>query len=257
MRTRLDFSSQGRARVAAVTILGTLGTVAIALYAASYIGQFVEVTVRPLMTAAALLLPLLMSAPVYYFFANKLRQLAIAHHQLALLASQDSLTTCLNRGAFSTLVDAYLRQVNAALPIGGALLMIDADHFTDINDRYGHAYGDTALKLIAETMKNAVRPTDLVGRVGGEEFAVFLPRADSQHASAVAERIRVAVSNTSLAAAGPAASLSVSVGAVVFEGQTSVETLFQAADALLYEAKRLGRNRVVLRPLATARGGSI
>ncbi len=175
---RWDFSRFGWGRVVVVTIVGTAGTMVVALLAASYTAQFMSDAARPLSIAAALLIPLFLSAPTFFYFASKLRELAVGYQRLSLLASQDSLTTCLNRGAFVALVEAHLARASAAEShIEGGMLMIDADHFKSINDRYGHSRGDDALRLIADCIRSAVRDTDILGRIGGEEFAVFLPSA--------------------------------------------------------------------------------
>ena len=242
---RLDFSTRGWARVAAITVVGTLGCMAIAILTVSYTTEFMAPAAQALTWVSAILIPVFLSAPIFYFFASKLRELAIAHHELAIIASKDSLTTCLNRGAFVTLVDAYLRQVNLAHPIAGALLVIDADNFKSINDRFGHAVGDEALKAIASTIKSALRPDDLLGRVGGEEFAVFLPKVDEPTAVTIAERIRQQVGAIALAAGSASVPISISVGGAGFHGHVLFDDLFKAADARLYAAKRAGRNRVV------------
>lgn len=241
---KLDFSPLGKARVALAVLVGTLGFMAIAVVAVSYTTPYMTDDVRTGTWALAILMPIFLSAPTLYYFANKLRQLAMAHRDLAIIAAQDSLTTCLNRGAFVTLVDAYLSQVNTSVPVGGALLVIDADHFKAINDHFGHSTGDDALKLIASTIKDVLRPDDLVGRVGGEEFAAFLPRADHSHAVAVAERIRVRVSSVGLISGGARVPISVSIGGARFEGSIAFDDLFRAADANMYVAKNSGRNCV-------------
>jgi diguanylate cyclase len=248
---RLNFSTRGRARVALITIVGTLGCMAIALLAVSYTTQFMAPSAKALTWASAILIPIFLSAPIFYWFASKLRELAIAHHELAIIASKDSLTTCLNRGAFVTLVDAYLRQVNSSPSLAGALLMIDADNFKSINDRFGHAIGDEALKAIASTIKAALRPDDLLGRVGGEEFAIFLPKVDEPTAVSIAERVRQQVGSIDLAAGGIPVPISISVGGAGFHGRVLFDDLFRAADARLYAAKKAGRNRVVFAGWAT------
>ncbi len=220
---------------------------AVAGVAVFYIAQSMNPGARSLAWASAMLIPILMSGPILYLFASKLRELAIAHYELAIIASQDSLTTCLNRGAFVTLVDAYLSQVNALKPIGGAMLVIDADNFKTINDRFGHATGDQALRLIAGAIKEGLRPDDLVGRVGGEEFAVFLPLVDDATAVCIAERICQRVGSVKFAPTGKQERISVSVGGVGFVGSMPFDELFKAADARLYEAKRRGRDRVEFR----------
>jgi diguanylate cyclase len=251
MFRHLDFSARGKARVALITAVGTGVTLLIAVWAALQVTQDMPPNQGGIPIVLAIGLSLALSAPIYYFFANKLRQLAIAHHELAIIASQDSLTTCLNRGAFITLVDAYLTQVNAPKPVSGALFVVDADHFKTINDRYGHAGGDEALKLIAAAIRSAVRPTDLVGRVGGEEFAVLLPHADASVARQVAERIRQAVGAIVFRPNEISSPLSVSLGATVFAGPAPFEDIFKAADRLLYRAKAQGRNRIIIEPYSS------
>ncbi len=227
-----------------MTLLGTLLCMGVAVLAVSFTTQFMSPNARAMTWAAAIGIPIGLSAPICYFFASKLRELSIAHHELVTIAAQDSLTTCLNRGAFVTLVDAYLAQVNSSQHVGGALFVIDADKFKSINDRFGHATGDEALKLIAQTIKRCVRPVDLVGRVGGEEFAVFLPTIDDAGARAAAERIRTQVSAIKLLAQGLPVPISISLGGVGFSSTTSFDDLFAAADARMYLAKNSGRNRI-------------
>jgi diguanylate cyclase (GGDEF)-like protein len=209
---------------------------------------------RELTWASAILIPIVLSAPIFYMFAGKLRELAIAHHELAIVASQDGLTTCLNRGAFLTLVDAYLTQMNSPASLSGALLVIDADNFKSVNDRFGHAVGDEALKTIASSIKSAMRPGDLVGRVGGEEFAVFLPKMDGASASLVAERIRHRVASAGFDTEHGHVALSISAGGTAFRGSVPFDRLFKIADDRLYSAKNSGRNRVVfaVQPLSGA-----
>lgn len=111
---RWDFSPSGYARVVLVTVVGTTVCTVLGLFAVSYTTQFMaDALPRMLSFLAATILPAFIAGPVFYYFSSKLRDLAIAHQRLAIVASQDSLTTCLNRGAFVTLVDAYLNQVNS------------------------------------------------------------------------------------------------------------------------------------------------
>jgi diguanylate cyclase len=179
-----------------------------------------------------------------YYFANKLRDFAIAHYEMSILASHDGLTGCLNRGAFITLVDAYLSDPGERGGLSCGLLVIDADNFKSINDRFGHSAGDSALRLIALAIKGGIRAADLIGRVGGEEFAVFLPRAELIEAQTIGERIRRAVGAQDFRPLGKPEMLTVSVGGAVFGGPVSFRELFGSADACLYAAKRYGRNRV-------------
>jgi diguanylate cyclase (GGDEF)-like protein len=151
----------------------------------------------------------------------------------------------LNRGAFTLLVESYLERAeqNAVLP-SGSLLVMDADHFKLINDTLGHQQGDEALKIISQTTKRCLGPADLVGRVGGEEFGVFLPGAALAEASKVAKVIRSSIRKTEFPAGTDFRRLSVSVGGVPFQRIASYDELFSIADQGLYQAKASGRDRI-------------
>jgi two-component system cell cycle response regulator len=127
-----------------------------------------------------------------------------------------------------------------------AVLMIDVDHFKAVNDQFGHATGDRALRLIADSLRLNTRVFDSVARYGGEEFVVVMPGTGPEEASAAAERLRFAVEDIQFAAvAGVATPLTVSIGVACTPIEASApDTLLHAADAALYEAKRNGRNRV-------------
>jgi diguanylate cyclase len=155
------------------------------------------------------------------------------------------LTSCLNRQAFTILVEAYLERTARLTTRGeGALMVIDVDHFKAVNDRFGHMSGDEALRMISGEIKESVRENDLVGRVGGEEFGVFLPGANRREAGVVAERIRASVNAAMFSPQGGRVSLSVSVGATVYSTRCSFKQMFRMADESLYVAKNNGRNRV-------------
>jgi diguanylate cyclase len=250
MRSGLvDFSSRGWGRVILWTVLGTLVCVTVALYVDSF--NFPRLSRDDLVRAVLvdIFVPIGLAVPMLLFLTIKLRELAIAQFELAKLASTDGLTSVLNRRAFTTLVEAYLTEVRAQhRELKGALLVVDADHFKSINDRYGHDRGDEALKLIAGSIKGMLRSADLVGRIGGEEFAVFLPGSTPDQAASVAERIRKTVADSDFAPAGGNI-LSVSVGGAVFEHRLPFNELFRIADQQLYVAKNTGRNRVSVAPV--------
>lgn len=163
--------------------------------------------------------------------------------ELRQLASTDSLTGIMNRRAFRRAADGLFRSDVA----WGYLLMIDLDHFKQINDRYGHAVGDTVLTSFAETLRRAVRAGDFMGRTGGEEFCVLLPAIDGQAALAIAERIRAGTQALALTVEGDAAPLrvTVSIGVASIDPGCTLDQTMAQADKALYAAKRAGRNRVV------------
>lgn len=247
---KLDLSPEGWGRVIVSTVLGTAGCVAVALYVDSFnfMGMSEGERWRAILTD--ILLPIVLAVPLLLFFTGKLRELAVAHRQLTIIASTDGLTQVMNRAAFSTLVDAYLRDVRSAeSQAHGALLVIDADDFKAVNDRFGHDRGDEALITIARSIKAMLRAADLVGRLGGEEFGVFLPGASRDQAETVAERIRRSVNEAPFEPEGAAHRLSVSVGGAVFEHAVAFADLFRLADQQLYAAKQRGRNRVAIAPM--------
>ena len=123
-----------------------------------------------------------------------------------------------------------------------ALIIFDLDHFKRINDTFGHQAGDEVLRQVSKAAQEVLRDSDLLGRYGGEEFILFLPRSSAQEALQVAERLRLRIAALRLPELGEGWPLSASFG--VAEGQASLETCLLAADQALYEAKHDGRNCV-------------
>jgi diguanylate cyclase (GGDEF)-like protein len=159
------------------------------------------------------------------------------------LATTDDLTGLLNRRAFFARADAArLLSLRLQQPI--TLLMFDIDHFKQLNDRFGHATGDEALVKFAATCSEALREHDILGRLGGEEFALALPGTDLDGAIHAAERLRQNVVDTRLLTCGNSYTMTVSIGVVLIDPAEDLPTGLARADHALYEAKRNGRNRV-------------
>ncbi|QND65447.1 GGDEF domain-containing protein [Mesorhizobium loti] len=246
---KLDLSPTSWGRVIAVTVAGTAFFIAVAFFVDSFNFPYLspEAVWRAQMTD--LMLPLGLGGSFLFFLMWKIRQLAIAQRDLSVVAATDSLTAVLNRGAFSMLVEAYLEETRKQeQPRSGALLIIDADHFKLINDRLGHDCGDQALKLIAQAIKGQLRGGDIVGRIGGEEFGVFLPGVDPSQSWVVAESIRRRIREMDFSPGGRPCPLSVSIGGTSFTGPITYEEIFSAADRRLYTAKSNGRDQVSFDP---------
>jgi diguanylate cyclase (GGDEF)-like protein len=194
----------------------------------------------------SLLMPITLGTPMMFYLTLRHEQLRHANRQLELLATIDSLTDCFNRRAFTSLVSRNLERRVANGVEGGALLVVDADEFKTVNDRFGHQHGDEALRLIANAIRMSVRINDVVGRMGGEEFGVYLAGADLGRADEVAERIRCTVSQLEFTPDGQACPLSVSIGGAAFIRRQGFNELYRLADQRLYDAKNTGRDRVAL-----------
>lgn len=238
-------SRSGFWQIAAWTVFGPLFCVVVALGYNNVTFAPYSAEIRAQALLSSIVVPLGLATPFFFYFSLKLRELAGANRKLSLLAATDGLTRCLNRSAFTALVEARLDMlVPEGDEVHGAFLVIDVDHFKHINDRFGHHHGDRALALIARAIRASVRAGDNVGRLGGEEFGIFLPGVDRFNAGIVAERLRRAVERIAFVADDRHHGLTVSVGGVVFDRRTQFEDLFRLADERLYAAKHEGRNTV-------------
>jgi diguanylate cyclase (GGDEF)-like protein/PAS domain S-box-containing protein len=167
---------------------------------------------------------------------------AVEQRRHALFA--DHLTGVANRRAFFEAAELELQR-NRRAPRPTALILIDADHFKAINDRYGHPGGDAVLHALGRLLTRTFRQVDVVARVGGEEFAVLLPSSTLAGAAAVAERLRQAIAAQPIAFDGREIACTVSAGVAASDGEPlSLDTLMQRADRALYAAKANGRNRI-------------
>ncbi|PSO12993.1 GGDEF domain-containing protein [Sphingobium sp. AEW4] len=200
--------------------------------------------------------PLCISTPVCIIMNRQAEQkrrlndkLRAALVELQQLAEVDQMTGLLNRATFLR----RLQEEQDRQP--GTCLLIDVDHFKAINDGYGHAMGDRVLKAIADSLRATIRSDDLCGRLGGEEFAIYLRNMPSTQATAMAERVRQAIEMLDIAAAdGTHIRPTISVGAAHADGSASAgpgasasaDQLLQRADMAMYAAKANGRNQVRL-----------
>jgi diguanylate cyclase (GGDEF)-like protein/PAS domain S-box-containing protein len=169
---------------------------------------------------------------------------------LAQMVDHDFLTGLYNRRRFEQELHQHAEQV-ARYGVGGALLVIDLDNFKDVNDSFGHTAGDDLLKGVAALLRQRTRQTDVLARVGGDEFGLLLPRADAAQAQTVARELVKALQQHMAALGSQQIRVSASIGAALFDGLSDTEVLAYA-DLALYEAKEGGRNRFSLYDPSTA-----
>lgn len=167
--------------------------------------------------------------------------------ELLKLATIDSLTGIFNR---RRLFEAGSQEVARINCYGGclSLVILDIDHFKKVNDTWGHSSGDQVLKQTVQTISSCIRDIDIVGRIGGEEFVVVFPKTNKEEAWIVAERVRLAIQDTTEVAIGEGSSIriTVSMGLVAVSAGETFQDALSRADSALYKAKESGRNRIVV-----------
>ena len=167
--------------------------------------------------------------------------------QLRIEATHDVLTGTLNRRAILSLLERQAAQATRH-PSQVGILLLDLDHFKKVNDSHGHTTGDDVLTETAKRLAAPLRRYDALGRYGGEEFLIVLPRCDLERTAEVAERVRLSVSKTPIDTSAGKIAITASIGAAAMDHRpVSAHDLIQRADQALYDAKALGRNRVATR----------
>ncbi|WP_127520249.1 GGDEF domain-containing protein [Mesorhizobium sp. Z1-4] len=252
-------------RVLRKSIIATLGSIVASVTIGAVLLPALGATFGPVALAMCVICPLLIATPVTLWsnlsskrltdaheelrkaherLAGAHAELAVAHSKLSEAARHDDLTGMLNREGFFSALEQRRAKADS-----GTLMIIDADFFKRINDTYGHLTGDEALKAIAGAICGALEENDLRGRIGGEEFAVFLKGTTPARSMDVAQRIRRAVQNIRFDPGnGSLVPLTVSLGAASHVPGMKLSDLMREADGRLYAAKRGGRNRVVFEP---------
>jgi diguanylate cyclase len=242
LNTELPVRSWRRIRRIAGTITAIL--VALSIIVSSLVMETMAEGISLAGMLLAISMPILLGGPMLFVLLLRQEQLHHANRQLELLATTDWLTGCRSRGAFTRQVAEYLDHRTSA---GGALLVVDADNFKSVNDRFGHDLGDQALRQIADAIHTATTAASaIVGRLGGEEFGIFLPGADPILADRIAQRVRSAVAAVVFAPAGTNWPLSVSIGGAIYSARTQYSVLYRHADQRLYQAKNSGRDCVAM-----------
>lgn len=169
-----------------------------------------------------------------------------ARRELQRFASTDALTALPNRRSFIEALGRSIARAEADPERDLSLAIFDIDHFKRINDRFGHPAGDEVIREVGVRALSALRKRDLVGRIGGEEFAIILPRADIETARIACERMREAIAGAPVVVGYAIIPFTASIGIAEFEPGDDIDHLMARADAALYDAKTGGRNQVRL-----------
>jgi diguanylate cyclase (GGDEF)-like protein/PAS domain S-box-containing protein len=164
----------------------------------------------------------------------------VCEGRLEHLVDHDFLTSLFNRRYFERALAKETKSV-ARYGGGGAVLLLDVDHFKTINDRFGHKAGDDVLKWVGDVLQSRIRETDVLARLGGDEFGFILPQVDAGQAEVVAAGIVQAVRRHTTVLAGRQIQITASMGVALFDGLTNIEIL-AAADLAMYDAKEAGRD---------------
>jgi diguanylate cyclase (GGDEF)-like protein len=179
--------------------------------------------------------------------SRSLTQLEEAKAQLNYYATIDPLTNTFNRRHFLELSERKIRRSHTSHG-HASFLLFDIDHFKKVNDEHGHIIGDQVLQEIAQTCMKNLRPDDVLGRFGGEEFVILLPETKLEDARHIAERLRLLIAETPIETEIGTIKTTISIGVAIKEKTTSmsIDQLLSRADRAMYRAKQAGRNRVII-----------
>ena len=216
--------------------------------------QYIEITASPVKDAGGETFGMvetyrnIMEKRIDDELVSLVKKLNETQMHLKLMSITDELTGLRNRRyIMERLEEEFQRARRSGRPL--SLIMLDIDHFKQVNDTHGHLFGDIVLRVVSMRIKSNLRRHDLVGRVGGEEFLVVSPDSSLDDTIVVAERIRTIVNDEPICDGVRDVSVALSAGVTMMRGDdTSVDILFSRADAALYKAKEEGRNRVVALP---------
>lgn len=163
--------------------------------------------------------------------------------QLREQATTDPLTGLLNRRGFDMSLERILKNDQA---VDSAIVVVDLDHFKQINDDFGHDIGDQVIKRIAQLLKENFRKFDILSRFGGEEFVIFMPNSDASETRRICEKLRISVAEISDFVEKHHIKMTISLGAYISDKETELSECLHRADQALYRAKYSGRNRLIL-----------
>ncbi|MCF7483394.1 diguanylate cyclase [Vibrio sp. J1-1] len=200
----------------------------------------------PTITLITILFAFLITAVTMYILKKEQVSREEYEGQLFEEATTDSLTKVKNRRYFMMMGVNEFNTCRLLAEKQLSVLVLDLDYFKNINDQFGHSVGDKALTHFTQVCRTGLRKADILGRIGGEEFAVLLPLTDAKKAQEVANRIRALIEKSPCVSHGKLINLTVSIGIASFNQQDNFEALLEEADKALYNAKHQGRNQVII-----------
>lgn len=200
----------------------------------------------PMIIIAIILFAIVVTFVMCIILGKEQASRAEYEEQLFMEATTDALTSVYSRRYFMSVGAKELDVCKRLKERLFAVLVLDIDHFKAINDQYGHNVGDKALAHFANVCLTGLRESDILGRIGGEEFAVILPNTNTEKAFEVANRIRSSVAKTPFVSKGLSIRLTVSIGVAELGDNDHLEAVVEKADKALYEAKNSGRDRVII-----------
>jgi diguanylate cyclase (GGDEF)-like protein len=225
-------------------LLSALASLAVTLSAVTRLNFLDFVLQTDIASMLAVGVALVVTLPFAWFLIDLLLRVHRDEQAMRSLASYDSLTGLLSRHAFFDNANNYVSLAKREAK-SFSVLIIDLDHFKQINDHHGHPAGDAVLKLFADVINSVARRSDIIGRVGGEEFAVVLPSTSCSEALEFSERLHQAINKAVLKFNDAAIRYTASIGLTEFDtdSRDSIDDLLARADLALYQAKQAGRNQ--------------
>lgn len=233
--------------VVIITIVAVLAATVVTMSAVSLLNLSGFGIRYGLALAFAVGVPLVVTPPIAWVIIGLLLKLAQQEEEMRNLASYDSLTGLLSRHAFFESANSHISLANRNKSLF-VVMLVDLDHFKSINDQYGHPAGDAVLKLFADVVNSVARRSDIVGRLGGEEFAIILPTTSTEEALEFSARLHKAVNQAVLKFGDALIDYTVSIGLApsTTARVNNLDNLLTRADLALYQAKRNGRNQTLV-----------
>lgn len=225
------------------TAAGTAAAVVVSLAAAGALNILAPATAAMRETALATVVAVLVGTPLAFICGTMATRIAALRSKVLRVSQNDGLTSCLNEATFSAMVETYSNQSPApgSDPLG-TILLVNLDDLRVVNSRFGYTWGNEALASVAATIKSTVRNGDIVGRISGDQFGVFLPGANEAFARSVANRIRTNVAKIQFFPTGIRYPLSIRAGAVIVSTRIGFDDLLRKVDGTLAMTRAPGRD---------------